>query len=484
VSVLWTAAEAAKATGGTTNGEWEATSVSIDTRSLLPGALFVALKDARDGHDFVADALARGAAAALVSRVPDGVAPDAPLLVVEDVLEGLRALARAARARTKARVVGITGSVGKTSTKEMLRVMLGAQGQVHAAEKSYNNHWGVPLTLARMPREAEYAVIEIGMNAPGEIAPLARLAKLDAALVTTVAPAHLAAFDSLAGIAQEKASILDGLKPGGAAILNAGIETSAILMEKAAVVGARCIAFGRDEGLPARLLDLRVTPEGVTVVQARLKLNGSPPLDLLLRVQTPGAHFALNAVAAVAACAAVGADPTRAALALGQWRPHEGRGTRETIRLDLIDDHLSFDLIDDAYNANPASLGAALDMLAVLTPRDGIGRVTRGRRIAILGDMLELGPTEAALHAALAQHPAMSAIDRVHCVGPRARALWEALPEPRRGQWTEDAAGMAARARALVDAGDIVLVKGSLGIGLRVVVDALRKLGQAAPDPD
>jgi UDP-N-acetylmuramyl pentapeptide synthase len=212
--MLWTSQDAAKATGGRVTRDWQASGVSIDTRTLQPGELFVALKDVRDGHDFVAQALEKGAAAALVSRVPEGVATDAPLLVVPDVLKALEGLGAFARARTKARVVGVTGSVGKTSTKEMLRAILGGQGKTHAAEASYNNHWGVPLTLARMPADADFAVIEIGMNHPGEIAPLARLAQLDVAMVTTVAPAHLEAFDSVEGIAHEKASIFDGLKPG------------------------------------------------------------------------------------------------------------------------------------------------------------------------------------------------------------------------------------------------------------------------------
>src|SRR6056297_3952964 len=229
---LWTAAEAARATGGRASTDWEATGVSIDTRTLRPGDLFVALSAARDGHDFVADALARGAAAAMVARVPEGLAADAPLLLVDDVQTALEALGRAGRARMTGKVIAVTGSVGKTSTKEMLRTVLGAQGRVHAAVQSYNNHWGVPLTLARMPAATDYAVIEIGMNAPGEIAPLARLADLTHALITTVAPAHLAAFDSVDGIAHEKASILDGLRPGGWAILNADIEHTPVLRAK------------------------------------------------------------------------------------------------------------------------------------------------------------------------------------------------------------------------------------------------------------
>ena len=189
--MLWTSSDAALATGGRVTREWEANGVSIDTRTLAKGDLFVALKDVRDGHDFVAQALAKGAAAALVSRVPEGVATDAPLLIVPDVLKALETLGAAARTRTRARVVGVTGSVGKTSTKEMLRAILAGQGRTHAAEASYNNHWGVPLTLARMPVDTDFAVIEIGMNHPGEIAPLARLAKLDVAMITIVAPAHL-----------------------------------------------------------------------------------------------------------------------------------------------------------------------------------------------------------------------------------------------------------------------------------------------------
>ncbi|MCB1328543.1 MAG: UDP-N-acetylmuramoyl-tripeptide--D-alanyl-D-alanine ligase, partial [Maritimibacter sp.] len=218
MTALWTSTEAAEATGGTAEGTWEVTGVSIDSRTVAPGDLFVALKAARDGHDFVADALAKGAGAALVTHRPEGVAADAPLLVVGDVLEGLTALGRAGRARTKAQVAAITGSVGKTSAKEMLRAVLAPQGKVHAAEASYNNHWGVPLTLARMPQDTDYAVIEIGMNHPGEIAPLAALARPHVAMVTTVAAAHLEAFESLEDIAREKAEIFTGLEPGGFAV--------------------------------------------------------------------------------------------------------------------------------------------------------------------------------------------------------------------------------------------------------------------------
>lgn len=466
MSVLWTAAEAAAATGGTARGDWTASGLSIDTRSLLPGEMFVALKDQRDGHDFVAAALARGASAALVSRVPEDVTPDAPLLIVKDVLTGLEDLARAARARTSAKVVAITGSVGKTSTKEMLRTALAPQGRVHAAEKSFNNHWGVPLTLARCPRDADFAVIEIGMNHPGEIAPLVALAAPDVAMVTIVAPAHLEAFDDLDGIAREKAAIFSGLPATGTAVLNADLETSPILWAAARAQVAQLIGFGAAPEAQARLLSVTLGPDSTDI---KATLFGAP---MNFTLNTPGRHFALNALGALAAVAALGADPQAAALALRDWRPPEGRGTRQT--LDLGPGEGRFELLDDAYNANPTSLGAALDVLGATMPR--------GDRVAILGDMLELGPQEDALHAALARHPAMAGIARVHCVGPRMRHLWLALPDQQRGRWCQDATGMAEEVAEIVGPGDVVLVKGSFGSRLRLVVDALHELGHRPED--
>jgi UDP-N-acetylmuramoyl-tripeptide--D-alanyl-D-alanine ligase len=470
--VLWTSDAAVAATGGRATKRWAATGVSIDTRTLRPGELFVALKDVRDGHDFVGAALEKGAAAALVSRIPEGVAADAPLLIVPDVLRALEDLGRAARARTKARVVGITGSVGKTSTKEMLRAILGGQGRVHAAEASYNNHWGVPLTLARMPEETEFAVIEIGMNHPGEIAPLARMADLDVVMITTVAPAHLEAFESVEGIAHEKASILDGLRPGGVAVLNGDIATAPILRAKAAAVGAKAVMFGTVADADWRILSVEIAGE-TTVV--RVVRRGEA---LLFKVRSPGRHFAANATGALAVAEALGCDPAITACDIGQWSPPMGRGTRERIVMDALEE-TGFDLIDDAFNANPASMAAALDVLIAAVPEDGTGRLATGRRIAVLGDMLELGPTEGELHAAIARHPGLEAVAVIHCVGPRMRALWQVLPRGQRGDWAETATDLAARARSIIDAGDIVLVKGSKGSKVSLVVDGLRKLGQA-----
>ncbi|MFB9149443.1 UDP-N-acetylmuramoyl-tripeptide--D-alanyl-D-alanine ligase [Roseovarius ramblicola] len=466
---LWTASDAAAATAGRVTGDWAATGVSIDTRTLRPGDLFVALSAARDGHEFVAQALDKGAAAALVSRIPEGLAADAPLLIVEDVQAALEALGRAGRARTSARVIAVTGSVGKTSTKEMLRAVLAHQGRTHAAEASYNNHWGVPLTLARMPADTDFAVIEIGMNAPGEIAPLSRIARPHIALITTVAAAHLEAFDDIDGIAREKASIYRGLEPDGTALYHTDIDTAPILRDAAARHAARVIGFGCARSAHHRLLS---TELHATSTVARARAWRTP---LLYKIGTPGRHFAMNGLAVLACVHVLGLDRAVAIADLAAWAPPEGRGTRERLVLDLAADGMSIDLIDDAFNANPASMAAALDILAASRPQDDVGRVARGRRIAILGDMLELGPTEAALHAALADLPAMQAVDEVHCVGPRMRALWEALPDARRGERAATAEDLAARAHRLVDAGDVVLVKGSKGSRVARIADALRR---------
>ncbi|XDA99443.1 UDP-N-acetylmuramoyl-tripeptide--D-alanyl-D-alanine ligase [Sulfitobacter sp. LCG007] len=474
---LWTSSDAAAATGGRVTREWACQGVSIDTRTIEPGDLFVALTDVRDGHDFVAQALEKGAAAAVVNHIPGDVAEDAPLLIVEDVLAALEALGRAGRARMQGRVAAVTGSVGKTSTKEMLLTMLGAQGRTHASVASYNNHWGVPLTLARMPADTEYAIIEIGMNHPGEIAPLARLARPHVAMITTVAEVHLEAFENVQEIAVEKAAIIEGLEPGGVAVLNNDCSTAAILAAKAQDCKVRDLGFG-EHGFDYRLGRVEVHGD-TTVVQATA--HGAA---LLFKLATPGRHFASNALGALAVVEALGADTALAVAALGTWRPYKGRGLRETIVLDPIDSRMVLDLIDDSYNANPTSVAAALDVLAGSPVTHDIGRVSKGRRIAILGDMKELGPDEVALHAGLAHLPAMAQIDTVHSVGPLMKSLHDLLPEARRGDWAESAEDLLPGLARRFDAGDVVMVKGSLSMKLGRVVDAIRKMGHAAPIPD
>ena len=472
MSVLWTSKDAAAATKGHVTQPFEASGISIDTRSIRPGDLFVALKDTRDGHDFVRAALDAGAAGALVSRIPEGCSENDALLIVPDVLAALQDLGRAGRARARARVLAVTGSVGKTSSKEMLRAVLSAHGSVHAAEASFNNHWGVPITLARLPESADFAVIEIGMSNPGEIAPLARMARPHAAMITTVAPAHLEAFDDLAGIAREKAAIFEGLEPGGTAVIPTGLEVSDILRAGARKQAQTVVSFGPAPDSDYQLISARIAGDA-TVVQAR---HGQQPM--LFKVMTPGAHFAANALGVLAMAEAVGCDPSVVALDLGAWHPPAGRGQRQRIYMDIVDERESFDLFDDAFNANPASMAAALEVLAGSTPRDGVGHTVKGRRIAFLGDMLELGAQEQEMHAALATHPAMAAIDIVHLAGPRMAALRDALPRAKRGEYHETAVQLAERARHLVDPGDMVLVKGSKGSKVSLVVEALKKLRQ------
>lgn len=453
MSVLWTMIEAVAATNGRCNVEWSATGVSIDTRTLQQGDIFVALQDIRDGHDFVAQALEGGAAAAMVSHVPEGVSPDAPLLIVDDVLAGLEALATAARARTSAKVIAVTGSVGKTGTKEMLRSALSSQGKVHAAEKSYNNHWGVPLTLARMPVDTDYAVIEIGMNHAGEIAPLSRLAKPDVAVVTNVAAVHMAAFESVEDIAREKASVIQGLS-GGIAVLNADTETAEVLAE--VVKNTQVLWFGET----ASDFRLRNVAVGASDTKVQATLVGK---DMSFTIGAAGRHLAMNALAVLAAVHAVGADVATAATALAGWRPPSGRGERWVVG--------GINLIDDSYNANPLSVAAALDVLAH----------SEGRRIAILGDMLELGPDEATLHRDISQNENLKNIETVHCVGPLMIHLYEALPVTKRGEWFETSDQLAAKIEKLLTDGDVVMVKGSLGAKMGLIVDAIKNLGDARP---
>jgi UDP-N-acetylmuramoyl-tripeptide--D-alanyl-D-alanine ligase len=472
MSDLWTSAEAEAATGGKSTVDWVASGVSIDTRTLQKGDLFVALSAARDGHEFVALALEKGAAAALVSHIPDGMNEDAPLLVVPDALNGLEDLGRAARARTDARIVAVTGSVGKTSTKEMLRAMLGDQGRTHASVASYNNHWGVPLTLARMPAGTEYGVIEIGMNHPGEIAPLSKMARPHVTLITTVAAAHLEAFDNIEGIALEKASVMEGLEYGGVSVMNNDIDTAAILQAKAHDLKRRDVGFG-EHGFDYVLKDVQIVGD-TTIVQATA--NEQP---LLFKIATAGRHFAMNGLGALAACEALGADLALAAGSLGRWSPFEGRGAREVIVLDPVETHLTLELIDDSYNANPTSMAASLEVLAAAAVTNNTGRVAKGRRIAYLGDMKELGPKAEALHVEMAIHNAAAELDTIHCIGPLMKAMYDALPDAQKGRWTETSAEMVQGIRRDLDAGDVVLAKGSLSMKLGLVVDAIRKMGHS-----
>ena len=460
---LWTIADMAAAMRAEKSGALpaEVPGLSIDSRTLGKGDAFFAIKgESRDGHDFVGAALKAGASLAVVERAQGQRFPGAPLLLVDDVLEGLRDLAGAARARSHAKVIAVTGSVGKTSTKEALKLALAADGETHASAASYNNQWGVPLSLARMPASARYAVFEIGMNHAGEITPLTRLARPHIAVVTTIEPVHLEYFGTLDRIADAKAEIFLGLEPGGAAVLNIDNGQFSRLSSAAKAAGvARIVSFGEGAKADARLLRYALHAECSTVEAAILGH------DVTYKLGAPGKHLVLNSLAVLAAASLAGADLALAALALNNLQAAPGRGTR--IALEMPGG--SALLIDESYNANPASMRAALALLgqAPLGPR--------GRRIAVLGDMLELGRDGAAMHRALAEPILAAKVDLVFCSGPQMRSLWDALPSSHRGGYAETAAALEPDVLDAIRSGDAVMVKGSLGSKMGPIVKTLER---------
>jgi UDP-N-acetylmuramoyl-tripeptide--D-alanyl-D-alanine ligase len=469
VEPLWSVGAMAQAMGAVRAGQLPSalTGISIDSRSLAPGEAFFAIAgENRDGHDFVPAALAAGAGLAVVSA--NNVTADkrehfpaqAPLLVVADVLAALYDLARAARARSSAKFLGVTGSVGKTSTKEALRLALGADGETHASVASYNNHWGVPLSLARCPQSARYAVLEIGMNHAGEIAALTTLARPHVAIITTIEPVHLEFFGSLEAIADAKAEIFSGLEPGGAAVINRDNPQFGRLRARAQEAGVgRIVAFGEHVEADARLIKCSLHPDCSTV-QARIL-----GADLTYKLGAPGRHIVHNSLAVLAAASLAGADLALAALALAQLRPAAGRGSRITLETGGGPALL----IDESYNANPASMRAALALLG----QAEIGR--QGRRIAVIGDMLELGARGAELHRQMLEPVKAHGIDLVFCCGELMRALWEALPSERQGGYAETSALLEPQVLAAIRPGDSVMVKGSLGSRMGPIVKALER---------
>ncbi len=436
--------------------------ISIDTRSLAEGDLFFAIKGEKsDGHDYVRAAFEKGAAAAVVEEAQaDALKGAGPLYVVREVLPALERLGRAARARTEARIVAVTGSVGKTSTKEALRLVLSDADAVHASVASYNNHWGVPLTLARMPRETGFGIIEIGMNHAGEITPLAALAGPHVAIITNVAPVHLEFFESIEAIADAKAEIFAGLVPGGVAILNRDDDQFGRLASVAHASSAGHIAtFGTDARADARLIDVKLA-EDHALVEAQICGRA-----LSYRLGAPGRHLALNSLAVLLAAKAFGLDVEAAAGALAAFEVPAGRGRRFVLRKQGG----SFSLIDESYNANPASMRAALALAGAL-PTHG----KTGRRIAVLGDMRELGRRSDELHAGLAADVRQNHIDLVFAAGPMMKNLFNALPAKLQGAWRASAAELEPVVVDAVQAGDLVVVKGSNASQMHVIVDALK----------
>lgn len=460
---LWTIEEIVKATGGTENGNASqpVTGISIDTRTLEPGELFVPLSDKRDGHDFVGQAFERGAAAALVRQDFDVDGRTQTLIRVQDPLRALEDLARAARARLPAEtvVIAVTGSVGKTGTKDMLRACFSALGETHAAIKSFNNHWGVPLTLARTPRHVAAAIYEIGMNHAGEISPLSKLVRPDIAIVTTVEPVHLEFFESVAGIADAKAEIFDGLGEDGIAILNADNPYFDQLVDRAGARSAKVVSFATETDADVRMTSYEPTPTGASVA-ARV---GGREIEYALSI--PGKHVAQNSLAVVAALSKSGRDVQRGVDALAGLQPSVGRGSRDAITIPggtLL-------VIDESYNANPASMKAALGVLGSM-PKD-----TYARRVAILGDMLELGDDSDALHVGLADSIKSFGIDIVFAAGPHMRSLFDAIPADRQGGWAMQSEDLADEVVRALRPGDAVMIKGSLGSRMAHVLAAIHK---------
>jgi UDP-N-acetylmuramoyl-tripeptide--D-alanyl-D-alanine ligase len=461
---LWTSQAMAAAMRASPNGALPegVTGLSIDSRTIKPGEAYFAIKgDVHDGHDFVAAALKAGAALAVVAAAErEKFAADAPLLVVDDVLDGLRELARASRARLDAQVIAVTGSVGKTSTKEALRTVLSAQGETHASVASFNNHWGVPLSLARCPARTRFAVFEIGMNHPGEIEPLVKMVRPHIAVVTTVEPVHLEFFAGIEAIAEAKAEIFAGVEPGGVVVLNRDNSQFARLKANAEARGiSRIVSFGAHEKSDARLLDISLQ---ATTSAVHASILGH---QVTYKLGMPGRHMAMNSLAVLAAASLAGADLAIAALTLSKLEPAAGRGVRRA--LDVGSGEAM--LIDESYNANPASMRAALNVLG----QAALGQ--RGRRIAVLGDMLELGPTGPTLHQELAEAVTANQIDLVYCCGTLMLNLWDALSAGKRGGYAENAASLAAQVIAAIRAGDAIMVKGSLGSKMKTIVNALEQ---------
>ena len=449
---LWSSAEAETATLGKASRPFAVNGLSIDTRTIQEGDLFVALKgDNRDGHDFVRAAFEAKAGAALVTHTPDGVT--GALLTVGHTQRGLEDLARAARARSNAKILAVTGSAGKTTTKEILRLACNALGRTHASAASYNNHWGVPLSLAALPRDAEYGIFEVGMNHFGELRNLVSFVRPHVALITTIAPAHLEFFGNCESIADAKSEIFEGLLPGGAGLIPSDSPYADRLKARARQAQvSRIVTFGR--GGDARLISFTADGEGMRVKADILGVV----VDCL--VGAPGEHIAQNVVGALAAVALLEGDVLNAAAALKNFTALKGRGARFEAN--------GISVIDESYNANPASMAAALALL---------GNVN-GRKIAVLGDMLEMGEGGIAHHAALAAPIDANKTDLVFASGTQMKALWDALPASRRGGYAENSTALLPMVTKALQSGDTVLVKGSNGARMSVIVEALKNQKQ------
>lgn len=463
MNFLWTVEEMVAAMHGRPLGVMPAgiTGISIDSRSIQPGEAFFAIKGDRvDGHNYASIAVANGASLMVVNeaKLPALGRLTVPMIVVEDVLQAMGKLAMAARARSRAHIIAVTGSVGKTTTKEMLRQVLAPSGEVHAAVASFNNHWGVPLTLARMPASAEYGVFEIGMNHPGEITPLVKMVRPHLAVITTIAPAHLGNFKSVDEIADAKAEIFSGLVDGGLVLLNHDNPYFEYLERKAREADVYGIhSFGQHAKAEFRLAEFDGGAESSTV----WAMMDGETREVL--IGAPGRHIAENAMAALGVVRLLGANMDGAIEALANLAAVKGRGQRHRLRTPTG----VLTLIDESYNANPASMRAAIAVLAAAQPHGD------GRRVAILGDMLEMGELSGELHGELSGPLLAAGIEHVWMAGPEMAALKAQLPESVSTIWFETTDELAAYALTAVHGGDVVMVKSSLGLGFGKIVAVL-----------
>lgn len=462
-NVIWTAIEASKALGLDVQSNWNATGVSIDSRTVEKGDLFIALKgDISDGHDYVAKAFEKGAVAAIVSKNINDV-DIKNILVVDDTLGALQKLARAARKRTSAKIFAITGSVGKTGTKELLQAVLSAYGQTHASVKSYNNHWGVPLSLARMHAGTDFGVFEIGMNHSGEITPLSKMVKPDISIITTIAPVHIGNFeDGIEGIAHAKSEIFDGMESGSIAILNNDHDYYNILKSNADKRGLKICSYGDNKNADTQLTKIITAANGSRV---EANIIGE---DIKYSLQIVGRHIAINCLSILSAIKISGLELGKAIHVLSRQEPVSGRGKREFLDVGQVENPIT--LIDESYNASPTAMQAAFKVLALIDPGRG------GRRIAVLGDMLELGKDSDTMHSDLALPLKAANVDLVYTCGKKMRKLYENLPANQRGAHKDSSQELAQIVPDVLIPGDVVMVKGSLGSKMSLVVEALRAL--------
>ena len=465
---LWNKFTAEAATLGQCKSFWEATGISFDTRKIIKGDLFIALPGKRDGHDFVKAAFDNGAAAAMVSKIPKGLNDNDKLLVVDDVMKALVRMAKSARNQSKAIFIGITGTSGKTSTKDMGGLVFNGFGKTHFSEKSYNNILGCSLTLATIPIDTEYVLVEIGTNSLGEIAELSHIVQPDHVIITDVSIGHIEGLKSLDNIVEEKASICSGQTQKGLAIIPSGIEKFSQLKAKVRNFGSNVISFGDDENSDMRISTLEVLGNSITstiVDQKQKSWN--------LNLKTAGKHYMKNAAALLALVFSLKLNPSKAIFALESWSPLAGRGQVLEIEVKHSNYKISIYLIDESYNANPGSVKSSLETLAsIYSYRKS--KYKYNRRIAVLGDMLELGFFEVDEHVNISRFARLDKIDKIYCVGSRMRKLYDVLPSLKQGFWTETAEEMQHILVNKLKDGDIVMIKGSFSIGMNTIVNKLK----------